>query len=310
MKPLYRTLYLLILVALCPSSHASEHAYPLPKPGSDLVGRMAVVKAREEDTLVDIARRHQIGQEEIVLANPGVDRWYPREGTEVILPSRYILPSGPRRGLVLNAPEMRLYYYPLPAEEEFSQVQAFPVAIGRMGWETPVAETTLVSKERNPSWWPPESIRREHAEQGDPLPAVVPPGPENPLGRHALRLGLPGYLIHGTNKAFGVGMRVSHGCIRMLPEDIEWLFERIPVGTPVRIVNQPVKVGWDGDVLYLEVHPPLEEDQVNREHLAETVWQHIDQAVGNQFIVLDKVEIQAEINRPSGVPREISGTLF
>jgi L,D-transpeptidase ErfK/SrfK len=167
------------------NGHEAPVSHPLP--GSDLVGRIDVVKAREEDTLVDIARRHQIGQEEIVLANPGVDRWYPREGTEVILPSRYILPSGPRRGLVLNAPEMRLYYYPLPAEEEFSQVQAFPVAIGRMGWETPVAETTLVSKERNPSWWPPESIRREHAEQGDPLPAVVPPGPENPRNQQGVR---------------------------------------------------------------------------------------------------------------------------
>lgn len=305
-----RNLVLFVLTALWLAPRASGHTYPLPRQDVDLVGRVVVVKAQEEDTLVDIARRHQIGQEAIVLANPGVDRWYPGEGTEVILPFRAILPAGPRRGLVLNAPEMRLYYYPAPDEEQFFQVQVYPVAIGRMGWETPLAETTLVSKERDPSWRPPESIRREHAQQGDPLPAVVPPGPDNPLGRYALRLGLPGYLIHGTNKEFGVGMRVSHGCIRMLPEEIEWLFDRIPVGTPVRIVNEPAKVGWDGGTLYLEVHPPLEEDLLNRKQLADTVWQLIDQAVGDQLIILNEARIRAEINRPSGLPQEISESLF
>jgi L,D-transpeptidase ErfK/SrfK len=189
-------------------------------------------------------------------------------------------------------------------------VQIFPVAIGRQGWETPVTETSLVAKQRDPAWYPPESIRREHAAEGDPLPRVVPPGPDNPLGRHALRLGIPGYLIHGTNKAFGVGMRVSHGCIRMLPEDVEALFEHIPVGTRVRIINQPVKVGWQGGLLYLEVHPPLEEDQAGRKKLAETVWQMIDEAVGDEFVVLDEARIRDEITRPSGVPREISGNLF
>jgi L,D-transpeptidase ErfK/SrfK len=310
MTSMYRILALLFLSALCLSPRTNGHSFPLPQSDSDLVGRIAVVEAREEDTLVDIARRHRVGQEAIVLANPRVDRWYPGEGTEVILPSRYILPPGPRRGLVLNTPEMRLYYYPLPAEDGAAEVQVFPVAIGRAGWETPVAETTLVSKERDPAWYPPESIRKEHAAQGDPLPLVVPPGPDNPLGRHALRLGLPGYLIHGTNKAFGVGMRVSHGCVRMLPEDVAWLFERIPVGTPVRIVNQPVKVGWEEGRLFLEVHPPLEEDQSGRQHLADTVWRLIDEAVGDRFIVLNEGLIRDEIQRPSGMPREISESLF
>jgi L,D-transpeptidase ErfK/SrfK len=311
MTPIYRMFSLLLLWGfLCRSLPAAGTTYPLPAPDTDLVGRMTLVEAREEDTLIDIARRHQIGQEAILLANPAVDRWYPGEGTPVIIPSRYILPPGPRRGLVLNTPEMRLYYFPEAGELETAEVQVFPVAIGRMGWETPVSETTLVSKERDPAWRPPESIRQEHAAQGDPLPAFVPPGPDNPLGRHALRLGLPGYLIHGTNKAFGVGMRVSHGCVRMLPEDIAWLFERIPVGTPVRIINQPVKVGWESGVLYLEVHPPLEEDQLNREHLADTVWRLIDEAVGDQFIVLNDDRIRDEIKSPSGLPREVSESLF
>ncbi len=309
MKSLPLRFLLPLAVSLLPVL-AAAHTFSLPQPDEDLVGHVRVVLAREADTLVDIARRERVGQEAIVLANPAVDRWYPGEGTEVMIPSRYILPPGPRQGLVLNTPEMRLYYYPDPGPDALPEVQVFPVAIGRQGWETPVTETAVVSKQRDPAWYPPESIRREHAAEGDPLPRVVPPGPDNPLGRHALRLGIPGYLIHGTNKAFGVGMRVSHGCIRMLPEDVATLFERIPVGTPVHIINQPAKIGWQGGRLYLEVHPPLEEDLPGRENLAETVWHLIDEAVGEEFVVLDEARIRAEIDRPSGVPTEISGSLF
>ena len=127
-----------------------------------------------------------------------------------------------------------------------------------MDWETPLGRTTIISKARNPSWYPPESIRAEHAAEGDPLPRIVPPGPENPLGDYAMRLGLPGYLIHGTNRPDGVGMRVTHGCIRMFPEDIDYLFDRVDIKTAVRIINEPVKVGWDGDDLVIEVHETLE----------------------------------------------------
>ena len=131
------------------------------------------------------------------------------------------------------------------------QVQTYPISIGRMDWATPLGKTTITVKVKDPGWSPPESIRKEHAERGDPLPRYVPPGPDNPMGRYALRLGIPGYLIHSTNKPLGVGMRVSHGCIRMLPEDIEYLFPQVPTGTTVRIVNQPVKAGWYGGKLYL-----------------------------------------------------------
>jgi L,D-transpeptidase ErfK/SrfK len=214
--------------------------------------------ARAEDTLLDIARRHGLGYEDIVRANPNVDVWLPGAGTAVVLPTRYVLPRGPRSGVVLNLAEYRMYYYPEREAGGSAVVMTYPISIGRMDWETPLGRTSVVSKVRKPSWYPPESIRAEHAAAGDPLPRIVPPGPGNPLGEYALRLGLPGYLIHGTNRPAGVGMRVTHGCIRMFPEDIDYLFPRLDVRTPVRIINEPVKIGWHGDELVVEVHRTLE----------------------------------------------------
>jgi L,D-transpeptidase ErfK/SrfK len=193
-----------------------------------------------------------------VRANPDVNVWVPGAGTEVVLPTRFVLPPGPRRGIVLNLAEYRLYYYPQPAEGEPAYVMTYPISIGRMDWETPLGSTSVVSKVRDPSWYPPQSVREEHAADGRPLPRIVPPGPDNPLGKFAMRLGLPGYLIHSTNRPAGVGMRVTHGCIRMFPEDIEYLFPSVDVNTPVRIINAPVKIGWFGDELVMEVHPVLE----------------------------------------------------
>lgn len=224
---------------------------------SELVGEVQVIRARHEDTFVILARRHNLGYEELRDANPGVDAWLPGEGTEIVLPTRYVLPRAERRGIVINVPELRLYYFP---EDDPATVITHPISIGRMDWGTPVGRTTVVSKTTDPSWYPPESIREEHAARNEPLPRVVPPGPDNPLGKHALRLGLPGYLIHGTNKPSGLGMRVTHGCIRMFPEDIEALFEQVDPGMPVRIVNQPYKIGWGEGGLYLEAHPPLDEE--------------------------------------------------
>jgi len=172
-----------------------------------------------------------------------------------------VLPPGPRTGLVLNLAEYRMYYFPEPEEGQPAKVHTYPMSIGRMDWETPLGLTKIVAMARNPAWYPPQSVRDEHAADGDPLPRVVPPGPNNPLGTRALRLGLPGYLIHGTNRPAGVGMRVSHGCIRMFPEDIEFLFEKIRVNTSVRIIDAPVKLGWDREALVAEVHPLLEVPQ-------------------------------------------------
>lgn len=223
---------------------------------SDMVGEVRVVAARHEDTFVKLAREHNVGYEELRRANPDVDAWLPGEGTPVTIPSRFVLPRAERRGIVINLPELRLYYFP---DEDGRRVITHPISIGRMDWSTPLGRTSVVAKAERPSWYPPESIREEHAARNDPLPRVVPPGPDNPLGEYALRLGIPGYLIHGTNKPSGVGMRVTHGCIRMFPEDIEALFGLIPTGTQVRIVNQPFKLGWAPDGIYLEAHAPLEE---------------------------------------------------
>lgn len=242
---------------------APVHAevFELPPEGFDVVGSVSTVTARYEDTLVDIARRHGLGYYDVVRANPGVDVWVPGEGTEIVLPNRFVLPPGPRRGLVLNLAEYRMYYFPEPRDGEPAYVYTFPMSIGRMDWETPIGRTKILAMAKNPTWYPPQSVRDEHAADGDPLPRIVPPGPENPLGTRALRLGLPGYLIHGTNRPAGVGMRVSHGCVRMFPEDIEFLFEQIRVNTLVRIINEPVKIGWEGDALVAEIHPLLESAQ-------------------------------------------------
>jgi len=231
--------------------------------GSDVVGELQVIRARYEDTFVDIARAYDLGFDELVQANPDVDPWLPGAGTPVVLPTRFILPDAPREGIVLNIGTKRIFYFPKPAAGETARVVTHPVGIGREGWATPIGTTKVVSKVKDPVWTVPASIRREHAEAGDPLPAKVPAGPDNPLGAYALRLGFPSYLIHGTNKPSGIGMRVSHGCVQLFPEDIESLFSQVPVGTTVRIVNQPQLLGWQDGNLYLEAHPALEDDRRN-----------------------------------------------
>jgi len=255
--------YLVLSLAACllASSPSRSEVYELPPEGFDVIGAVSTVTARHEDTLVDIARRHGLGYQDIVRANPDVKIWLPGEGTEVVLPTRFVLPPGPREGLVLNLAEYRMYFYPRPKRGEPAYVYSYPISIGRMDWETPIGKTKIVAMAENPAWYPPQSVRDEHAADGDPLPRIVPPGPNNPLGSRALRLALPGYLIHGTNRPAGVGMRVSHGCIRMFPEDIEFLFKHVSVNTVVRIINAPVKIGWDGEALVAEVHPLLESPQ-------------------------------------------------
>jgi len=250
-----RLLALIFFVLPC---FSAAEVFDLPPAGNDVVGAVTTIRARADDTLLEIARRHGLGYQDIVRANPDVDTWLPGEGTEVVLPTRYVLPPGQRRGLILNLPEYRLYYFPEPQAGEPAIVMTYPISIGRMDWETPLGLTSVISKVSNPAWYPPASVRAEHAADGDPLPRIVPPGPDNPLGKYAMRLGLPGYLIHGTNRPAGVGMRVTHGCIRLFPEDIGFLFGQVGLNTPVRIINEPVKIGWSGDELLVEVHQQLE----------------------------------------------------
>ena len=248
-----------LLALVLGSSLASAAVLPLPESG-DLIGEYTEVTAVHDDTLIVLARRFGLGYEEVVNANPGVDPWLPGAGTVVRLPLRRVLPDTPHEGIVVNLPEHRLYYYPAPKAGEGRLVITYPISIGKMDWSTPIGLTRIATKIKDPAWYPPESVRNEHAKHGDILPKVVPAGPDNPLGQFAMRLAIPGgaYMIHGTNKPAGVGMQVTHGCMRLYPEDIEELFKRVSVDTPVRIVNQPHKVGWDGGRLFVEVHPPLE----------------------------------------------------
>jgi L,D-transpeptidase ErfK/SrfK len=233
----------------------SAETFWLPREGDSVVGHLQGAVATQEDTLLDIGRRYNVGYEELKLANPGVDPWIPGEGTLIVIPSRYVLPRAPQDGIVLNLAELRLYYYPDPVNARRRRVITHPVSIGQVGWSTPLGTTRIAAKVTNPAWYPPASIRAEAEAAGEPLPLVVPPGPDNPLGTHALAFAKKGYLIHGTNKPYGLGMRVSHGCVRMYPEDIISLYEAVPVDTPVHVVNQPVKTGWRDGVLYVEVHP-------------------------------------------------------
>ncbi|MCU0976430.1 MAG: L,D-transpeptidase family protein [Steroidobacteraceae bacterium] len=256
--------------AAAPSAPPAKPELPLAQathrfivePGTDVVGRLQVTVATREDTLPDIARRFNVGYEEIVRANPGVDPWLPGEGTEIALPTRFVLPDAPREGVVINLPAMRLFYYlPRKSKDAPLEVITHPIGIGKVGWKTPEGRTKVTQKTKDPTWTPPLSVRREHEKNGDPLPAKVPPGPDNPLGRHAMRLGWPTYLIHGTNKPYGVGMRASAGCIRLYPEDIAEVFDLVGVGTPVLIVNQPFLLGWAGDQLHVQAYDVMEDDE-------------------------------------------------
>ena len=218
----------------------------------EVVGSVQFVIAKYQDTLLRLAEEFDLGYEELVAANPELDSWLPGEGNRVLLPKKFIIPKNTTRGIYINLAEYRLYYFPGQKE---SKVLTFPISIGRGDWATPVGMTRVVSKLVNPAWYPPESIRKEYAEEGDSLPAVVPPGPDNPLGNYALQLNLPGYLIHGTNKPYGLGMKVTHGCIRLHPDNMSLLFGQIPVDTPVRIVWKPFKAGLKDGLIYFEAHP-------------------------------------------------------
>lgn len=221
------------------------------EPRDDIIGAIQYYKVREEETMLDIARLHDLGFIELVAANPGVDPWLPGVGRTVMLPKAHLLPDAPRRGIVINLPELRLYYF----GDGSGPAATYPLGVGRLGRETPLGSTSIVAKRKDPIWVPPESIRAERPE----LPLAVPPGPENPLGEYAMNLGWPSYVIHGTNKPFGIGRRVSSGCIRMYPEDVERLFEIAEIGTPVTVVDQSLKLGWSNGELYLEVHPDVTE---------------------------------------------------
>lgn len=241
----------------------ASHEFSYDPAREDVIGTLQVITANKEDTLSDIARRFNLGYEEIVSANPGVDPWLPGAGTQIVIPTQFVLPDAPRNGIVVNLAAMRLFYFPKSKAGKPKQVITHPLGIGRVEWKTPEGTTKIASKKENPAWIPTPSIRKEHAQNGDPLPAVVPPGPDNPMGTHVLKLAWPNYAIHGTDKPPSIGLRGSHGCLRMYPEDIVRIYSEVPVGTPVRVVNQPHLFGWRGRELYLQAYPVLEDDKRN-----------------------------------------------
>lgn len=241
------------IILLCTTPALAVQVFNRPANGSNVIGYVREVYLEPDDTLSEVARRYGIGYNELVAANPKLDPKHIQSRAIVLVPSAYILPAAPHKGVVINISEMRLYYYP----EDENIVITAPVSIGRQGWETPVVKTKIIAKEQFPSWRPPKSIKEYTAKHGYILPDVVPPGPNNPLGDYAFRLGVGAYLIHGTDDPYSIGKPISSGCIRMYPEDVEELFYEIPVGTEVSIVNQPYKAGWLGDELYFEAHRPL-----------------------------------------------------
>jgi L,D-transpeptidase ErfK/SrfK len=263
------------------------------------------VKAAYEDTLLDIARRNSVGYEEIRRANPTLDLWIPGAGADVLVPGRRILPPGPREGIVVNLPEHRLYYYPRPKKHEKPVVITFPVSVGKMDWRTPLGQTQIITKLAQPYWHPPPSVLKEHAERGDPLPKVVPPGPDNPLGEYAMRLAIhPGdYLIHGTNNPQAVGMAVTHGCIRLYPEDIEALFKIVPVGTKVWLINEPVKVAYVDGELLLEAHPQIDAEGQPMEPDLDMLSLKLDHALGSTTAAINwdlaRETLQAALGMPT-----------
>lgn len=210
----------------------------------------------EADTMMDVARRHDLGYAELMAANPAINPWLPGEGTAVTIPSQFILPDAPHIGIVINLGARRLFYF----RPGGRSVETFPIGIGTEQGMTPIGATIVASKQPNPTWYPPPSVRAEKPE----LPSAVLPGPDNPLGKFALYLGWQRFLVHGTNKPDGVGRNVSHGCIRMYPEDIDRLFHEVTVGTPVRTVDQPVLAAWIDGRLLIEVHPSRDQiDQID-----------------------------------------------
>ena len=236
----------IVLISALAALPAAAAEYPLA-PGQQVIGELGRYVVRQGDLFPDIARRFDVGYTALVAANPGVDTWAPTAGREITIPSLHILPDAPRQGIVVNLAQWRLFYFPPSGD----RVDTYPLGLGIIGRKTPLGTTRVVGKEANPAWYPPPSIRAERPE----LPAMVPPGPQNPLGAFAVHLGWKNYRIHGTNKPDGVGRNVSHGCIRLYPEDIEKLFNAIAVGTPVRVVDQPATAGWARDGLYVEVYP-------------------------------------------------------
>lgn len=261
----------------------------------------------------DIARRFDVGYEDILLANPGVDPWLPGVGREVVVPTQFVLPAAPHQGVVINVAAMRIFYYAPHKKGEPQIVYTHPIGIGRVGWKTPEGTTKIIGREKDPVWVVPKSVRDEHAADGDMLPDKVPAGPDNPLGQYEFRLGWPSYLIHGTNKPYGVGMRSSHGCIRLYPEDIAQFFDLIPIGTKVTVVNQPYVFGWRDGTLYMQPYAVMEDDSRNwdknrKRLLANLLAPKLRQRIEGHDADIDWQRVGDLAHSPRALPVPVTGS--
>ena len=296
-----------------------EPSLPLPvgterfelEPGQTVVGEVQVITAGKDDTLSDIARRFNVGYEEILRANPKVDPWLPGAGHEIVVPTQFILPNAPFSGVVINIAAMRIYYFPPVKQGERVVVLTHPIGIGKVGWRTPEGVTKIVRRQKDPTWRVPVSVLKEHHENGEDLDPVIGPGPDNPLGKYAFYLQWPSYLVHGTNKPAGVGLRSSHGCIRLYPEDIEQFFNIVPVGTEVRVVNQPFLFGWGNGKLYLQPMDVLQDDErdwskAQRKLLGKSLSATLQQQLKTQHQQIDWDRVAALTHDPRGIPVPVS----
>lgn len=245
--------YITGLALVAASTAVSALTFSL-QPGQDIVGQVQTITVGQDTNITDIAQKYDVGYYQLVEANQGKDIDHLQPGDQLTIPTQYIIPNVPRRGIVINQAEMRLFYF-LPGQHE---VITYPVGIGRAGWNTPVVLTKVIQKQKHPVWYVPQSIQRDLALQGIQSPKSIPAGPKNPLGPYMLRLGLPTYLIHGSNDASTVGRRSSSGCIHLYNPDITALFAVVPVGTRVNIINNPYLFGWQNNQLYLEAHSPID----------------------------------------------------
>lgn len=299
------SLFLLASVPVAAAVDAPRKEPARERFNENAIGKLNYVTAKYEDTLVHIGRDYDVGFVEMRAANPHLDPWIPGSGAKVVVPTMHLLPDAVRESVVINLAEMRLYLYRSPYEAPLT----FPIGIGRDGLRTPVGTTKVFSKRANPTWTPTARMREE-----DPtLPAVVPPGPDNPMGTHALYLGFETIRIHGTNKPYGIGRRVSSGCIRMFPEDISRFYDMVPVGAKVTVVDQPIKAGWINDKLYLEVHPTQEQAAIMEKEgaipdyqLSERDLAYIMRVAGKDVEKLDWPAIRKVVKERRGYPIEIA----
>ncbi|WP_288654191.1 MULTISPECIES: L,D-transpeptidase family protein [Pantoea] len=305
MKPALRLAGALLLSCFGLSAPSMATEYPLPADDSRLIGENVLTTISDKkQPLESVAARYSTGLLGLLEANPGVDPWLPAAGTQITVPLQMLLPDAPRKGIVVNLAELRLYYYP-PGE---NRVVVYPIGIGQLGAATPDMVTRISQKIPNPTWTPTPNIRKRYAKEGVTLPVTVPAGPDNPMGLFALRLayGKGHYLIHGTNADFGIGMRVSSGCIRLRPADIEALFNSVPAGTRVQIVNQPVKYAIEPDgKRYIEVHQPLSRSEKDDPQTQPLVRSTALKAF-SRSAKSDSALIEEAMTRRSGMPVLVS----